>query len=503
MKLFNEILQNLKLELKSEEQGKRHEIYKKYHELWSNKNLNYALNISEMALQEAMQKNNVQNELCASNSKFTYQYYLGQKEASLNGFKTILKVAIQNKNHAFTAIIYNNLSNVTSSYTDKSKYLLKAIAFSKKANRKDFTAHLLKNIGELNKQFSKFKTSNQKYYKEAITLFKDLNLIENLADCTACLGGYYTNINKKEKAKKEILKAKKIAKNLNNKRLNATINIFEAEWFYKNSKFKKAIHLLKETINILEGINFPKLHWCNTYIGYSYFKLKNYDKAKHYLKQGKVYAKKLDEQTIIGLNEVLQKIAKKQNNLEESFVLAKENIWIQQKRESNKTLNQQLKKLNLKFEYIISEFEKNELNLKALRSQMNPHFIFNSLNSIQNFVIKNNSAEAVKFISKFAELMRQALSNSEEKRIKLENEIEFIENYLFLEKLRFKNAFDYKIVVGKNIDSSFITIPPMLIQPFVENAIIHGLKGVKRGGKIGVKFNKIRNKSKLICKITV
>jgi len=499
MQQFNKVIKNLQEELKKEVLANRHEIYRKHHQLWANKNLNYALTISEMALKEAYDHNNISNQLCASNSMYTYQYYLGQKQNSLAGYKSILKVAIENQNHKFAAIIYNNLSNVTSNYKSKSKYLLKAIEFSKKANRKDFTAHLLKNIGELNKQFSKLKSNNQKYYLEAISLFKELNLIEDLADCRACLGGYYTNINKVAKAKKELDKAKKIAKNLNSKRLTATINIFETERLIKIKKYRKAILNNKETILILEKVNYPKLYWCYFTNGRCYFKLKDFDTAKSNLNKAKEFANKLDEQAILKLNKTLQKIAKKQNNLEELFALTKENIEIQGKKESGATLNSELEKLNLKFENIIAELKNNELTSKVLRSQMNPHFIFNSLNSIQNFVVKNKSTEAVKYISKFATLMRQALTNSEEKRIKLEDEIAFLENYLFLEKLRFKNAFDYTIAVDENIEAGFVFIPPMLIQPFVENSIVHGLKSRKKGGRIDLTFSKSVKESNLVC----
>ena len=131
---------------------------------------------------------------------------------------------------------------------------------------------------------------------------------------------------------------------------------------------------------------------------------------------------------------------------------------------------------------------KNELNnskLTAIRSQMNPHFIFNALNSIQHLVLKGNVDKSYSFINKFASLVRKTLEFSEEEFITLEEEIKLIEVYLTLEKLRFKDHFEFEIIQPERLD---IFIPPMLVQPFIENAILHGLLHKKGQKKLTVKF---------------
>jgi tetratricopeptide (TPR) repeat protein len=117
----------------------------------------------------------------------------------------------------------------------------------------------------------------------------------------------------------------------------------------------------------------------------------------------------------------------------------------------------------------------NEVTLSALRSQMNPHFIFNSLNSINSFVLNNNSIHASKYISDFSKLIRLILENSKTQKITVQKDIQTLELYIKMEQLRFNNSFDYKIKIDENIDTDFIEIPPMIIQPFIENAIWHGL----------------------------
>lgn len=112
---------------------------------------------------------------------------------------------------------------------------------------------------------------------------------------------------------------------------------------------------------------------------------------------------------------------------------------------------------------------------QALSAQMNPHFVFNCLNSIQNFILQNDRKEANRYLSKFARLMRLTLDNSREMYITLEDELSALDLYMELERLRYKNKFDYSITVDETIDQSAARIPATLIQPYVENAIWHGI----------------------------
>ena len=128
-----------------------------------------------------------------------------------------------------------------------------------------------------------------------------------------------------------------------------------------------------------------------------------------------------------------------------------------------------------------------ELEQKALQLQMNPHFIFNVLNTIQSKINATDHRDARYQLAKFSKLMRATLENSRESAIPLSEEIQSLENYLAMEKMSRNNSFDYQIEIVGSTDPETL-IPPMLIQPFVENAIIHGVAHVPEGGKIEVKF---------------
>jgi streptogramin lyase len=127
-----------------------------------------------------------------------------------------------------------------------------------------------------------------------------------------------------------------------------------------------------------------------------------------------------------------------------------------------------------------------ELEQKALQLQMNPHFIFNSLNAIQNFVLSNDTDKAVNYLAKFSHLMRMILANSTTPLISLKDELKSLAYYLDLEQLRFDNKFEYEIIKDSTIDESFIVIPPMLLQPYAENAIIHGFVNSPKPGRLKI-----------------
>jgi len=128
---------------------------------------------------------------------------------------------------------------------------------------------------------------------------------------------------------------------------------------------------------------------------------------------------------------------------------------------------------------------------KALRAQMNPHFIFNSLNSIQTFILERNDEKADMYLSNFSSLMRKVLENSKYNLISLTEELETLEMYLQIENLRFENRFNYKIEVGPEIDTDDVMIPPSIIQPYLENAIWHGLMPKKNPGFLLLKLSSL------------
>ena len=177
--------------------------------------------------------------------------------------------------------------------------------------------------------------------------------------------------------------------------------------------------------------------------------------------------------------------------------IAFRNILLKRKHEKT---HRELAENELKIQKLETQQQLSELEMQALRAQMNPHFIFNSLNSINRFILQNNRQQASEYLTKFSKLVRLILQNSQTSLITLESELEALELYLELEALRFNNRFSYKISVSDDIDSEVVKVPPLIIQPYTENAIWHGLMHKESKGNLEIEI--YREDNVLFCKIT-
>jgi len=164
-----------------------------------------------------------------------------------------------------------------------------------------------------------------------------------------------------------------------------------------------------------------------------------------------------------------------------------------------RSLSLQLEHQNRELQIQELRRQKTEIQMQALRAQMNPHFIFNSLNSINRFILKNNREDASEYLSKFSKLIRLILNHSQASVISLENEVEALTLYLDLEALRFDNHFAYSIQLDPQIDAAILKVPPLLLQPYAENAIWHGLMQKNDKGRLDI--NIFIEHDLLVCKI--
>ena len=131
-----------------------------------------------------------------------------------------------------------------------------------------------------------------------------------------------------------------------------------------------------------------------------------------------------------------------------------------------------------------------ETEMQMLRSQMNPHFMFNTLNSINSYIIQNKTEDASAYLTTFSKLMRNILQNSKEQWITLENELQTLKLYIDLESARLEHSFSYQIIVDNDVDEDRIKVPPLIIQPFVENSIWHGLRNKRETGNLIISVRK-------------
>ena len=171
------------------------------------------------------------------------------------------------------------------------------------------------------------------------------------------------------------------------------------------------------------------------------------------------------------------------------------------------TLRQRMKSQRLLAEKTTELNESNfrqrltELEMKALRAQINPHFIFNCMNAINRMILNGDTENASRYLTKLSKLIRMILESTEANRVSLESELSLVESYIQMEELRFKKRIDYEITVDQSIEADSAYLPPMVLQPFIENAIWHGLMHQEKDKPGHIKIGVKENNEALICTI--
>ncbi len=255
---------------------------------------------------------------------------------------------------------------------------------------------------------------------------------------------------------------------------------------YKNlQKDDSAYLFMQQYVSLKDSVNKEQFFW----------RLTNYKKQADFKKQ-------LDYVTLLQKdNNIKEERLKNANLLKWAliiglFIIAMSSIVVY----GGLALRRKNEKLKSENEQALLKQTAAELEMKALRAQMNPHFIFNCLSSINHYILKNETEAASDYLTRFSRLIRMVLTNSNRTFITLEDELDMLKLYLDMERLRFKNSFDYEISTLNSIDTSNIFIPPLLLQPFAENAIWHGLMHKQGHGLLQIEFT-VNNKV-LICTIT-
>ncbi|MCB0472674.1 MAG: tetratricopeptide repeat protein [Flavobacteriaceae bacterium] len=340
-----------------------------------------------------------------------------------------------------------------------------------------------------------------KYYQESLDLNEKINNPLGKIICNNSIANIYIEQGDPKKAVKLIEENLPKAINLGDKYYIAFqyINLGWAQ--SKLSDYKRA------ESNLLKGLDLSKKYNIPSAISEAYYHLSElaektgeYKNSLQYYKMAEEFDEKIsNERTVQYVNDLIIKYDSErknsqitelasQNEIAELKLTRNRNIWII----SVATLILTASILYLLYKQRLNRNEKRILMLEQdlLRTQMNPHFIFNTLNSIKHYIINNEQQNAVYYLNKFSKLMRQILENSSAKEICLSKELETMNLYLNIENIRFSNEIVYTMEVDENVDPTYIKVPPMILQPFLENAIWHGLSSKKGKKTIDIHIKK-------------
>jgi len=477
-------------------------------------NINKAIQFYLQAIEAAKEDNNIRsviiNEVNLGNLYFDH----ASTDKAISYLMEALQQARENNMEYLEGVAQLNIGNAyyqSEQYKKAIDFYKYSLIISKKTKDTESEIKGLINVALCNQKIGLQDSAGMGFLlaREKSEEYKSPSFLAMTANY---LGKFYLNTNNYNESIQWLQKALDVAteNNLNLEIYKANYNF--GNYWYDRSNYKKSQKFFETAFNIASDMGWA-ISKKNASLGLwkSYKKLGDYKKALDILL---VYNSIKDS---IFDNEKQQQIrlieGQLQLNLKESQIESQNKIITQQdkilKQEYwNKIFIISFSVLSIILLIIIinrakiqRQKEKAQLmqaNLTVerdlLQLQMNPHFIFNALNSIQSFISENSTFEAELFLSKFARLMRYYLDTSSKKWIDFSDEINAIELNLEIEKLRLNNKFNFKIIIDKSVETEDIQIPPMLLQPFIENAVKHGLRPKKEKGYLEIGF-KMRKES--------
>lgn len=439
-------------------------------------------------------------------------WFRGEYDNALNYYQRALKAAEIVGDKKFHAMALNNIGFIFSEYKKYDKtldYYFQALEIRKDLRDKKGIGLSLNNIGRAYSQLDSLNKAIE-YHQQGLQIFQEIGYLLGESNALNTLGNIHLHLGNFAEARQHHLKSLSIRKQINNTYLVSESHKNLAKDYLQTKDYQKVETHIQQGIEAALEIESQKSLKNLYYLQFElHTELNNHEKAlSSYLNYNEINDNLLSEESEnrIAELEIEYQLDKKENQIE---ILDQQNQLNEQRLKSRNYLLISALALILLFlfsaVFIIRQNKlKAELRLeqnrqKLLRSQMNPHFIYNSLSAIQNFILQNNPTESASYISEFAGLMRLVLEGSRTNLVPLKDDIRLANSYLKLQQLRFDHSFDFHIEVSAQINTDWHSVPPMLSQPFIENAVEHGMRYLpKNVGRILVKYELIDHEVQII-----
>jgi tetratricopeptide (TPR) repeat protein len=470
-----------------------------------------AVDYVEEAIDIANRMNWQKGKALALRQKGNLYYVMANNLQALDAYQQALKISQNLNDKTLEAGLYSNLGNIYADLKEYDKALEKYRSFlstSEKLGQKSNQIRGLTNIGIVYNDMDKF-SEGITYLQKALSLAREEKNEFFIAAIINNLGLAYKRLKAYKKSLDYYQEAAEIAKKIKNKYIEASalnsigsVNILLENYDVASINGKRALKLAKEvdavewqadSYKVLSTVYEHKGDTKKALSAYkNYIQLKdsvlNEEKKSELTRKDMQYT--LEKQKAVAKLEIeRQRFIKNMAIFGGGLLFLMTGVgYILYKRRRDAIEEKKVADFNTKVA---------EIELKALRSQMNPHFIFNSLNSISDYMAKHDLETATNYLVKFSKLTRAILENSEKKWISLENDLELTALYIQIEALRLKNKLSYKIDVDKNIAIENTLVPPLILQPFIENSIWHGIAPKKSIGHIQIKIKK--EEKMLVC----
>ncbi|MFH1296968.1 MAG: tetratricopeptide repeat protein, partial [Bacteroidota bacterium] len=407
------------------------------------------------------------------------------------------------------AFVYHTMHN----YEKSLEYYFRSLEIDQLLGDISSIADDLNNIGAIYFELKEYDKSLE-YMDKSMSSYRQVGDSGGIARTLCNIGNVYLLKGKIHKALDYHQKSLRLEEECNNTEGIAYSFSNIAEIYRQSGDIPKAVSFKERAFTLSHDLEF-KQRVCDS-LRVIHEQSGNYQEALYYSLQASAYKDSVlnseSQQQILEL-QTKYETEKKENQIE---MLKKENLIEALEAGKQKTHKNYIIILSVILIILIvtwfswyrlrqlnyrNELKKKNLAIEKdlLMAQINPHFIFNSLNSVQGFIGENDTLSAQKYLSKFAKLIRLNLENSRTPSISLKDEYDSLLLFLELERIRFDNKFDFIIDIPREINQEQIQIPPMLIQPFVENSIIHGIRHLNKKGLIKICFTMDRNN--VLCSV--
>ena len=441
----------------------------------------------------------------------------------------------------FSKGLYAHYYKLQGDYKKALQINIEILNYYEKNGPKAEEAKMLGAIAILLQQLERYKEAAD-YYRRSIRIRKEVKDYNGQSIALLNLGGMLAEQKQFKAAEPYLLEALRLQKDFQQERVIITSQANLAHVYSETGRSEKALKLAKECeafyLKMSDTLNCVKLSF---YQSIAYMNLKQYDKALQVLKKKHRWIRNNPDYAELEADLLWQyyrvyKVMGKTDEALEYFEEAKQlednnsNMEVQhgisRMKEQYETEKKQRENLQLKQENLLKDLAIDRRNsfiyggmlllllitvvaittvrfnrLKAgkvaiemeqrlLQTQMNPHFIFNVLHAIHTYMLKKDTEESGKLLTSFARLVRSILQHSSTDNISLEEELKWLKDYMRLQQLRFNNSFDYKIEIDEQLSPDNLLLPPMLIQPFIENAIEHGFSGLDKPGELIISYRK-------------
>jgi tetratricopeptide (TPR) repeat protein len=457
----------------------------------------------------------------------TYFNYGNYPEALKNYFAS-LKAHEDTKDKQGIAIAYNNIGNVYKEQGDSAealKNLFLALKISKELGDKNGIARVYNNIGNIYHSNGNYEQALKMHFA-ALKLLEEINDKHGIAVSHNNIGTVYFNKGDYPKAEENYFASLKIREEINDRNGMASSFINLGELYLKQNKIRESKEYLDKGLELSTQIGSrDALKDCFSDLAILDSAMGNFKEAFAHHKLFMIYRDSLNN----------EETKKKSIQAAMQYEFDKKEIAAKAEQDKADILNAEEKGKQRNIIYTITsilivvilfsaflysrfriikrqrnQIESNLIYTKklqdalednlnyymqlALRKQMNPHFIFNSLNSIQSFILQNDKFSASQYLSEFSNLMRKVLENSEHKYITIKEELETLKLYIQLEQKRFEDKFEFDLMLPDDMDGRNFLIPPLLLQPYVENAIWHGLLHKTEKGILQIDVHRVPDK---------